>query len=135
MEYHPYLTFTLHESLYGINTFLVEEIFFLPELTVIPESPFDIVGVVNLRGEILPIMDLNLRFGYHSDDYKLTDSVIVLKVDNFRVGIIVNQVHEVRNLTDQNITSEMGYGRENYQVKKIILSMALPKMTMILFSC
>jgi purine-binding chemotaxis protein CheW len=118
MEYHPYLTFTLHESLYGINTFVVEEIFFLPELTVIPESPFDIVGVVNLRGEILPIMDLNLRFGYHSDDYKLTDSVIVLKVDNFRVGIIVNQVHEVRNLTDQNITSEMGYGRENYQVKK-----------------
>jgi len=74
MESYPYLTFTLDQSLYGINTFLVEEIFFLPELTSIPESPFDIVGVVNLRGEILPIMDLNLRFGYACNDYHLTDS-------------------------------------------------------------
>ncbi len=118
MESYPYLTFTLDQSLYGINTFLVEEIFFLPELTSIPESPFDIVGVVNLRGEILPIMDLNLRFGYACNDYHLTDSVIVLKVNNFRLGIIVNQVHEVRNLTQENITLEMNYGRENYQGKK-----------------
>jgi len=131
MKNHPYLTFTLNQSLYGIDTFVVEEIFFLPELTTIPESPLDIVGVVNLRGQILPIMDLNLRFGFHSQDYQLTDSVIVLKVGNFTIGIIVNQVHEVRNLTSENITSDLNYGRDyvkaNYQGKKNIFLQGVAK--------
>jgi purine-binding chemotaxis protein CheW len=112
MSEKSYLTFTLNNSLYGIDTFLVEEVFFLPELTPIPEAPLDIVGVVNLRGDILPIMDLNIRLGYRSFDYQLTDSIIVLKSQNYRIGIIVNQVHEVLSIEQENITPELSYGRE-----------------------
>jgi purine-binding chemotaxis protein CheW len=110
---HPFLTFTLNESLYGVDTFAVEEIFFLPELTAIPEAPRDIIGVVNVRGYILPVMDLNLRFGYHAvENYQTSDSVIVLKSGNLRVGIIVNEVQDVKNIKTENISSEISVGRE-----------------------
>lgn len=113
MKTHPYLTFTLQESIYGIDTFAVEEIFFLPELTPIPEAPRDIIGVVNLRGDILPVMDINIRFGYQGEDYQISDSVIVLKSDNLRVGIIVNQVLDVKNIEEDCISSEISIGRDS----------------------
>lgn len=127
MEDFPYLIFSLHNSLYGINTTNVDEIFFLPELTPIPEAPMDIVGVVNVRGEIMPIMDLNLRFGYRSANYQITDSVIVVQYQNSRVGIIVNSVHEVRNLTDAEITKELAYGREQDLEGKRIFSSGIAR--------
>ncbi|MGK7876047.1 MAG: chemotaxis protein CheW [Xenococcaceae cyanobacterium] len=112
MKDHHYLTFSLNNSLYGISTFSVKEIFYLPELTPIPEARRDIVGVVNVRGDILPVMDINIRLGYKSPDYRLTDSVVVLSSKELRVGIIVNEVHEVRNIASEEITTELSRGRE-----------------------
>lgn len=111
MEKHPYLSFTLNNTLYGLDALVVEEIFSLPELTPIPEAPRDIVGIVNVRGEILPVMDLNLRFGYHNHDYHLSDSVVVLRCEDSRVGLIVNQVHEVQRFDSEQITHELSHGR------------------------
>lgn len=111
MSEHPYLTFRLGSSLYGIDTFAVEEIFFLPELTPIPEAPRDIVGVVNVRGYVMPVMDINIRFGYQTTDYKLTDSVIVLTSGELKVGMIVHEVQEVRTIAQEEITSELAHGR------------------------
>lgn len=113
MKTQPYLIFRQNSSLYGIEAAAVQEIFFLPELTPIAEAPRDIVGVINLRGEILPVMDLNLRFGYHSQEYCLTDSTIVIEYQGFRVGIIVNQVQEVENISTEVIKTQLYYGREN----------------------
>lgn len=111
MAQHPYLSFTLNNSLYALDALVVEEIFSLPELTPIPEAPRDIVGIVNLRGEILPVMDLNLRFGYQNRDYGLSDSVIVIGWEESRVGLIVNQVHEVKSIDAEQITIELSHGR------------------------
>ncbi|HLO50949.1 MAG TPA: chemotaxis protein CheW [Kamptonema sp.] len=113
MKTKPYLIFGQNGSLYGVEATSVQEIFFIPELTPIAESPRDIVGVINLRGEILPVMDLNLRFGYHSQEYALTDSVIVIEWQEFRVGIIVNQVREVENISTEAIKTQLSYGRAN----------------------
>ncbi|MGI0482988.1 chemotaxis protein CheW [Geminocystis sp. CENA526] len=126
MKEHPYLTFTLHESIYGIDTFAVEEIFFLPELTPIPEAPRDIIGVVNVRGEILPVMDINIRFGYQGDEYKISDSVIVLKSGDLRVGIIVNNVQDVKNIEEDSISAEISIGRDSIvnQRRKFIAGIA-----------
>jgi purine-binding chemotaxis protein CheW len=66
-----YLTFTHNNFIYAVEATSVQEVFFLPELSPIPESPPDIIGTVNLRGNIIPIMDLNLRFGYPPVDYQL----------------------------------------------------------------
>jgi len=113
-----YLTFKLNNSLYCIDTNCVEEIFFLPELTPIPEAPRDIVGVVNLRGEILPVMDLNLRLGYRYLDYHLTDSIIVIHWEKSRVGIIVNEVQEVINLSSEEITTQLSLEREEKGIEQ-----------------
>ncbi|MEP6519166.1 chemotaxis protein CheW [Microcoleus vaginatus] len=113
METKPYLIFEQNGFLCGIEACYVREIFFLPELTAIAEAPQYIVGAIDLRGEILPVMDLNLRFGYAWQDYAVTDSTIVIEWQESKVGIIVNQVREVRELSEEAITRQLSYGREN----------------------
>ncbi|MGA9381134.1 MAG: chemotaxis protein CheW [Phormidium sp.] len=112
MTNKPYLIFSINSSRYGVEAFCVQEIFSLPNLTPIAEAPADIVGVVNLRGDILPVVDLNLRFGYEQLEYSLTDSVIVLEWQESRAGIIVNQVLEVHNISLQEMTTELFYRQE-----------------------
>ncbi|HSF75313.1 MAG TPA: chemotaxis protein CheW [Microcoleus sp.] len=113
METKPYLIFEQNGFLCGIEACYVREIFFLPELTAIAEAPQDIVGAIDLRGEILPVMDLNLRFGYVWQEYSVTDSTIVIEWQESKVGIIVNQVREVKEISEEAITPQLSYGREN----------------------
>jgi purine-binding chemotaxis protein CheW len=93
----PYLLFGLEGSLYGFEAHVVREIFRLPEVTPIDEAPEYILGVVNLRGKIVPIMDLNLRLGHEQLEPSIDDSVIVLEIseDGFMVGVVVNEVRDV----------------------------------------
>jgi purine-binding chemotaxis protein CheW len=112
MKEHSYLTFSLNNYLYGINLVYVEELFSLPELTPIPENPYKIVGLVNIRGNIVPVIDFNLTLDYQSLDYHLTDSLVVLKWQEFRLGIIVNQIYEVINIYPEQITNEIDYQQE-----------------------
>jgi len=113
MEFQPYLIFSLGTSLYGVDALAVQEIFFLPELIPIVEAPQDIVGMINLRGEILPVMDLNRRLGQPHQEYSLTDSIIVLEKQGLRIGIAVKQVDEVRNIDINDIKTDLSYGRNS----------------------
>ncbi|NEU75944.1 chemotaxis protein CheW [Hassallia byssoidea VB512170] len=112
MKEHSYLTFSLNNYFYGISLVYVEEVFSLPELTPIPENPYKIVGIVNLRGNIVPVMDFNFTLDYQSLDYRFTDSLVILKWQEFRLGIIVNQIYEVINISPQEITTELDYQQE-----------------------
>jgi purine-binding chemotaxis protein CheW len=113
METQPYLIFEQNGFLCGVEACCVREIFFLPELTAIAEAPQDIVGAIDLRGEILPVMDLNLRFGYVWQEYAVTDSAIVLEWQEWKVGIIVNEVREVKEIPEDAITPQLSYGRDD----------------------
>lgn len=112
MEHKSYLIFKLNQYRYGLETSVVQEIFFLPELTPVQEAPPDIVGVLNLRGNILPVMDLSLRFGHRSIQYQITDSTIVIEWQGFSVGIIVNTVEEVKEIETAMIQAQISYGRK-----------------------
>jgi purine-binding chemotaxis protein CheW len=112
MENKSYLIFKLNQYRYGLETSVVQEIFFLPELTPVQEAPPDIVGVLNLRGNILPVMDLSLRFGHRSIQYQITDSMIVIEWQGFSVGIIVNTVEEVKEIETAMIQAQISYGRK-----------------------
>ena len=112
MEKIPYLIFKQHDSFYGVEAFAVQEIFLLPELTPIAESPDEIVGAINVRGEFLSVMDLNLRFGSQSDDFMITDSVITISAEDSQIGIIVNEVKEVLMIEENAIKSKLSYKRE-----------------------
>jgi purine-binding chemotaxis protein CheW len=115
METTSYLIFEQNSFLYAVEACRVQEIFFLPELTAIAEAPQDIVGAIDLRGEILPVMDLNLRFGYVWQEYAVTDSAIVIEWQEWKVGIIVNQVREVKDISQDSITPQLSYGRDDAQ--------------------
>ena len=111
MENNPYLIFSLHDLHYGIDALLVQEIFHLPEIIPIAEAPTDIVGVLNLRSKIIPVMHLALRLGHHLQQYYLTDSVIVLDYAGLQIGDIVNNVHEVKSISTTLIENNIDYGR------------------------
>jgi purine-binding chemotaxis protein CheW len=104
-QYYSYLIFRIHNSLYGVSTLSVKEIFLLPELTPILEAPPGIVGVIDVRGHIVPVMDLNLRFGQQIERYSLTDQIIVLEQEEQDLGIIVDEVFEVRNIPATDIVN------------------------------
>ena len=122
MNEYSYFTFSLNHSVGYISTGYVAEVFALPELIPIADTHPDIVGVVNLRGEILPVMDLNLTWGEEVSDYHLTDSVIVLMWENLRVGIIANEVYGVKSVASETITTELTGDRQQVVIeeKKII---------------
>lgn len=111
MESKPYLIFSLHDLHYGIDAHLVQEIFLLPELTSITEAPDYIVGLLNLRSKIVPVMHLDLRLGHQMQECRLNDSVIVLQWEGLQIGIIVNSVHEVKNINSEAIEGEISYGQ------------------------
>jgi len=107
----PYLIFSLHDLHYGVDTLLVQEIFQLPELISVAEAPDDIVGMLNLRGKIVPVMHLDLRLGLPMQECQLSDSVIVLNCGDLQIGIIVNTVYEVKDIESQAIEYDIDYGR------------------------
>ena len=111
MENKPYIIFSLHGLQYGIDALLVQEIFYIPELITIVEAPKDIVGVLNLRGKIIPIMHLSLRLDNQLKECHLSDSVIILDYDGLQIGLIVNNVKKVEDISKVLIDSDLDYGR------------------------
>jgi len=103
MENKEYLTFRLHDLQYGIEAVLVQEILPLPELTPIPEAVTDIIGILNLRGEIVPILHLDLLQGTPVKGCNLSDYVIVMQWEDLQIGMVVHQVNEVLELNDKVI--------------------------------
>jgi purine-binding chemotaxis protein CheW len=96
MNHVPYMLFRLHDHLYGMDTQFVREVLRLPELTVIAEVPDYLAGLLNLRGRVVPVMDLDKRLGYPAASYSVTDHVIVLEWEEATIGIIVSEVLDVR---------------------------------------
>lgn len=97
------LTFTLNNLLFAVDSLSVREIIWLPALTPLEEVPPYISGVLNLRGKIVPVMDLNVRFGHGQKPYRINDSIIILEVEDTFMGIIVNYVHDVIEVPESDI--------------------------------
>jgi purine-binding chemotaxis protein CheW len=95
--------FSIHNSLFAIDAMAVRETFGLPEIAPLEETPPYVVGVINLRGRIVPVIDLNIRFGRAPEKYHLTDGMIVVDVEGQAAGMIVNEVHDVITIRSENI--------------------------------
>ena len=103
MKNKQYLTFRLHELQYGIEAELVQEMFPLPELLPVAEATTNIMGLLNLRGQIVPIMHLELLQGHPVKGCNFSDYVIVLQWESLQVGMVVHQVNEVLELNNEVI--------------------------------
>lgn len=120
MNEQSYLIFKLNRSYYGIPTIAVKEIFFVPEVAVITEAPPGIFGVLNLRGELLPVLDIYQQLGQLRPSFQLTDSMIVLECQSQRLGIIVSQVDEVQAIPTDQITTCL-YGQSGESLQDVII--------------
>ncbi|MEM7065861.1 MAG: chemotaxis protein CheW [Cyanobacteria bacterium P01_B01_bin.77] len=114
MKTTTYLFFELDDLQYGIETAHVREIFQLPELTPIADTPGDIIGILNLRGKILPVMHLAKRLGQDYLSCQLMDNIIVVEWQGLRVGMVVNQVHDVQSLPTASIEPAPSYKCRDY---------------------
>jgi purine-binding chemotaxis protein CheW len=114
MNTSDFLTFQLRQLQYGIPVSYVREIFPLPEINPVPEAPGDIIGLLNWRGKVLPIMHLDRRLGHSMQPCRLSDSVIVIEWQGLQVGVIVDRVDDVLSLEDRLIDRDIAYGRENH---------------------
>jgi purine-binding chemotaxis protein CheW len=97
-----YLTFNLSAEEYGLEILKVREIIGIMDITAMPQVPPEVKGVINLRGKVIPVVDLRLKFGMPPTDY--TDQTCIVVVDvGSQVGVIVDTVQEVLDIDDGQI--------------------------------
>jgi len=116
-----FLTFSIGRESYGIEIKYVTEIIGIQEITEIPEMPDYIKGIINLRGKIIPVMDVRLRFKKEPGEYNDRTCVIVIDIKDISVGLIVDTVSEVVNIADENIVEppKMNKDTNNRYIKNI----------------
>lgn len=114
-----FLTFMMGKEEYGIEIrFVTEIIGGIQSITEIPEVPYYIKGIINLRGKIIPVMDINLRFNKEARQYDDRTCIIVVDINDLSVGLIVDNVTEVLSINDNEIV-EPPDGRAGFHQKYI----------------
>ncbi len=109
-----YLTFTLAGEEYGIGILKVREIVGMMNITRIPQTPPYVKGVVNLRGKVIPVVDLRLKFGIEAMDYTERTCIIVVEIagtaKDIPMGVVVDSVSEVLNIRQSDIEETPNFG-------------------------
>lgn len=109
-----YLTFALGSEEYGLEILKVREIFGYMEITAIPQTPHHVKGVINLRGQVIPVIDLRAKFGMETTE--TTDQTCIIVVETtqqgqkFSTGIVVDRVQEVLNIKADQIEDAPQFG-------------------------
>lgn len=112
-----YLTFHLHGEDYGIAINYVTEIIGIQKITNIPDMPAYIKGVINLRGRVIPVMDIRLRFGLPYRDYDERTCVIVVEVNELTTGLVVDRVKEVVEISAEQIEPAPNHSAEGSYIE------------------
>ncbi len=109
-----YLSFSLGSEEYGISILKVKEIIGMIQITHLPQTPEYVKGVINLRGKVIPVIDLRLRFGMNSIDYTDRTCIVVVQIDtnsgSLHIGIVVDSVSEVINIKSTDIEDTPSFG-------------------------
>lgn len=105
-----FLSFFLGNEEYAIEILKVQEIIGLMPITPVPKMPMYLRGVLNLRGKIVPIMDLRLRLGLSAVEDTEETCVIVVQDASYQMGVLVDKVSEVTNINDTQIEEVPSYG-------------------------
>ena len=109
-EGSQYLTFQLGEELYGVDILRVQEIKGYTTVTKIPNTPAHIKGVLNLRGTIVPIVELRTKFGMPMIDYTMFTVIVVVVVRERIMGLVVDSMSDVLNISKQDIQAPPEFG-------------------------
>lgn len=105
---NKFLTFALEKETYGIEIKYVTEIVGIQQITQIPEVPSYMKGIMNLRGKIIPVIDVRLKFRKEAMEYTDRTCIVVIDISNLSVGLIVDNVAEVLVIPEENIVPPPG---------------------------
>ena len=109
---NKYLTFQLGQENYAIPILKIKEIIGMMAITQVPRLPEFMKGVINLRGKIIPVIDLRLKFGLEEKDYNERTSIIVMELGNTTSGMVVDTVDEVIDIEPSDIEPPPQYGND-----------------------
>jgi purine-binding chemotaxis protein CheW len=125
IEGGKFLTFALAEEDYGIGILKVKEIIGMMPITEVPQMPRYIKGVLNLRGKVIPVLDLRQRFNLQTSEYDERTCIIVVETSSSdavrTMGIIVDSVSEVANISSEHIEEapDLGHGLDTHYIHGI----------------
>ena len=125
MEQHDtqkdkYVTFKSGEEYFGLKIEYVNEIIVSQDITEVPESEDYIKGLINLRGKIIPVIDVRIRFKQEPFPYDDRTCIIVINVKGTVVGLIVEKIAEVVEITEENITPSPTIGKADKQQNRYV---------------
>lgn len=126
-----YLTFLLDREEFAIQVLKVREIMGIQDITAVPQTPGYVKGVINLRGKVIPVVDLRLKFGLPEVEYAQRTCIIVVQVQSasalIHTGIIVDEVSEVLNLAAADVEDTPDFGGGSAPGSSYLLGMAKVK--------
>lgn len=107
-----FLTFFLADEEYGIQILKVQEIIGMMNLTTVPRTPSFIRGVMNLRGKVITVVDLRLKFGMPPIEQTESTCIVVVQAQGVEMGLVVDQVSEVLNIASSDIDDAPSFGTD-----------------------
>ncbi len=110
-----FLTFMLSDECYGVEVLKIREIIRTQKITPVPQMPVHVKGVINLRGKVIPVVDLRVKFNLVAEEATERTCIIVVDVDggqgvNTLLGLVVDAVEEVLNISDSEVEPSPDFG-------------------------
>lgn len=131
---NQYLTFIIDKENYGIDISKVIEIIGIQKITEMPQQPDYVKGVINLRGKIIPTIDVRTRFHKENIPYDERTCIIVIDNDDIMVGFIVDRVNEVITILDENVSQPPDFN-DDFQGKYVKGIAKLDELIIMLLDC
>lgn len=105
-----FLTFFIDTEQYGLDISRIKEIIRLMDITEIPKTPSFVKGVINLRGSIIPVVDVRLKFGMSSIEETVDTTIVIYEVEKVSIGFIVDRVEDVVTIAKESISAAPDFG-------------------------
>ena len=105
-------TFRLGDEIYGVNVMQIREVLRFTEITPVPGAPYYVLGIINLRGNVVTVIDTRTRFGLQSADVDNNSRIVIVEVDKQVIGMLVDSVAEVTYLNESEIEKAPSVGNE-----------------------
>jgi len=111
-EHRQCVTFRLDDETYGINVMLVQEVLRVTDIAPVPGAPGYVVGIINLRGNVVTVIDTRMRFGLSPNEMNDSTRIVIIESEKQTVGIIVDSVSEVVDIYSNEIETAPSVGND-----------------------
>lgn len=125
-----FMTFQTGKEFFGISISYVNEIIMMQPITAVPEVEDYIKGLINLRGKIIPVIDVRARFKMEPIEYTDRTCIIVINVKSIVIGLIVEKIAEVDTIMEEDIVPPPSLGRKDSEQNKYVYGLAKTEDTM-----